>query len=263
MSQIAPGLYIVGAGPGDPELLTLRAWRLLAGAEVVFYTDSLIPEAIAALINPEADRIPTASLDLEAILDQMIERVRAGQIVVRLHDGDPSLYSTLHEQMQGLLAVGIRPEVVPGVSAFQLAAARLQCELTVPERVQTVILTRQGGRTMVPEAEELAGLAAHRATLCLYLSAKTVAIAQEQLLVHYPAETPVAIAYHLGWPDEKIWVVPLGEMAATSQREGLRRTVLYMVSPALAGVDAIDSRESRCAPPSRLYASDYSRLFKA
>jgi len=226
-----PKIYLVGAGPGDPELLTVRAERLLKTAEVVVYADSLIPPAIVALTRPECERIPTKSLTLEAIMPLMIERARAGKLVVRLHSGDVSLYGAIHEQIQALHAAGIAVEIVPGVGSMQLAAARLTTEWTVPELVQTVILTRTAGATPMPE--NLVDLAAHRATLGLYLSARLVDKAQAQLLHHYPPDTPVAVCHRLGWPQERIWVVPLTEMAALTHRECLTRTTLYVVSPVL------------------------------
>jgi len=183
-SPLAAAVYIVGAGPGDPELLTVKAQRLLSQADAVFYANSLVPPQVLDWLRADADRIGTANLTLEDILPMMIERVRAGQSVVRLQSGDPSLYSAIHEQMQALAAAAIPFEVVPGISAYQAAAARLQVELTVPGLVQSIILTRISGRTAVPEGEELAALAAHRTSLCLYLSARHVEAAQAQLLEH-------------------------------------------------------------------------------
>jgi precorrin-4/cobalt-precorrin-4 C11-methyltransferase len=142
--------------------------------------------------------------------------------------------------------------VVPGISAYQAAAAKLQVELTVPNLVQSIILTRISGRTEVPPAEDLAALAAHRASLCLYLSARHVDTCQAKLLQHYDPETPVAICFRLGWPDEQIWLVPLAEMAVVTQRENLIRTTLYVISPALAGGKV----------RSRLYNPEHTHLFR-
>ncbi|MFT0796196.1 precorrin-4 C(11)-methyltransferase [Synechococcus sp. H70.1] len=249
-------VYIVGAGPGDPELITLRGQRVLSQADAVFYTGSLLPEGILVHCRPGVEAIDTRSLTLEMLLPQIVERVKAGLRVVRLQDGDPCLYGALHELLLRLAEAGIPFEIVPGVSAFQLAAARLQVELTVPELVQTVILTRASGRTRVPAAEALTSLAAHRASLCLYLSARHVEQAQADLLAHYPADTPVAICYRLGWPDEQIWLGSLGEMAALSRHAGLERTVLYLISPALQGLAGGGSARSR------LYSPDHAHLFR-
>jgi len=249
-------VYIVGAGPGDPELITLRGQRVLSEADVVFYTGSLVPEGLLIHCRPGVEAIDTRSFTLETLLPQMVERVKAGRRVVRLQDGDPSLYGALHELLLRLAEAGIPFEIVPGVSAFQLAAARLQVELTVPELVQTIILTRASGRTRVPAAEALASLAAHRASLCLYLSARHVEQAQADLMTHYPADTPVAICYRLGWPDERIWLGSLAEMAVLTRQAGLERTVLYLISPALRGLAGAGSARSR------LYSPDHAHLFR-
>jgi precorrin-4/cobalt-precorrin-4 C11-methyltransferase len=249
---LPPAVYIVGAGPGDPDLLTVKAQKILERADVIFFADSLVPEQILQGVRPDAEIIRTADKTLEEILPVIVERVRGNLSVVRLHSGDPSLYGAVHEQMQALGEAGIPFEVIPGISAFQAAAAKLKVELTVPGVVQTIILTRIAGRTGVPDTEELASLAAHRASLCLYLSARHVAEAQEKLMQHYPPEMPVAICYRLGWPDEKIWLVPLQEMAAKTKLEKLVRTTLYTISPALGEVSA----------RSRLYHPEHYHLFR-
>ncbi|AKG24844.1 precorrin-4 C(11)-methyltransferase [Calothrix sp. 336/3] len=251
--SLKPAVYIVGAGPGDPDLLTIKAQKLLASADVVLFADSLVPEKILQFCREDAEILKTADKTLEEILPVMVERVRSRKSVVRLHSGDPSLYSAIHEQMGLLTAANVPFEIIPGISAFQAAAAKLQVELTIPDLVQTIILTRISGRTSVPEREELASLAAHKATLCLYLSARHIEKAQQQLQLHYPEDTPVAICYRIGWNDEKIYLVSLGEMASCSHRENLMRTTLYIISPAL------NAREAR----SRLYHPEYNRLFRS
>lgn len=266
-SEISPAIYIVGAGPGDPELLTVKALKLIEQADVLVYANSLVPHQILSAIRPNAEKIATANMTLEEIVPLMIDRVRAGKSVVRLHSGDPSLYSAIHEQMLRLSEENIPFEVVPGISAFQAAAAKLQVELTIPAQVQSIILTRISGRTQVPETEELAGLAAHRASLCLYLSARHVAQAQTQLLEHYPANTPVAICFRVGWPDEQIQVVPLSQMAASSEAENLVRTTLYIISPALekrASGKASNLTHSNAGPAvrSQLYNPNHNHLFR-
>ncbi|MDB9495690.1 precorrin-4 C(11)-methyltransferase [Spirulina major CS-329] len=251
--SLQAAVYIVGAGPGDPELLTVKAQRILAQADVILYANSLVPMQILEGTRPDAELIATGHTTLEEVVPLMCDRVRAGQSVVRLHSGDLTLYSAIHEQMHRLAEEGIPFELVPGISAFQAAAAKLSAELTVPELVQTIILTRVSGQASpVPAAEELRSLAAHRASLCLYLAARHIDNAQAELLEHYPADTPVAICYRVGWPDEKIVVVPLSEMAATSHEQNLIRTTMYLISPALgAGVAR-----------SQLYHPDHSHLFR-
>lgn len=256
---LKPGVYIVGAGPGDPDLLTVKAQKLLAQADVILFADSLVPRQILQMVRPDAEIVRTADKTLEEILPLMIERVRSHKSVIRLHSGDPTLYGAVHEQMQALVAAEIPFEVIPGISAFQAAAAKLKVELTVPGLVQTIILTRISGRTQVPKAEELASLAAHQASLCLYLSARHIHEAEAKLLQHYPADTPVAVCFRVGWPDEKIWVVPLDQMATVTEREKLIRTTMYLISPALR---TADEQETVDTARSRLYSPDHSHLFR-
>ena len=246
-------VQIVGAGPGAPDLMTLRAARAVETAEVLVWTDSLVSPAIAALAPEDCERIRTSTLTLEQVLEVVVDRARAGRRVVRLHDGDPCLYGALQEQICRLADAGLAVEVVPGISAYQATAAALGRELTIPGVVQTIVLSRAGGRTGVPERESLARLAALQASLCLYLSARHVEEVQAELLQHYPPDTPVAIGYRVSWPDQWLTVVPLREMAAVSRERQLIRTTLYVISPAL-GAPA----EAR----SRLYSADHQHLFR-
>lgn len=254
LPPLAPAVYIVGAGPGDPDLLTVKAQKILQKADVIVFADSLVPKQMLQDVRPDAEIVRTGNKTLEEIVPLMIERVREQKSVVRLHSGDLSLYSAIHEQMQALAEAEIPFEVIPGISAFQAAAAKLGVELTVPGLVQTIILTRISGRaSAVPEAEELASLAAHQASLCLYLSARHVEDAQAKLLEHYPADTPVAICFRVGWPDEKILLVTLDKMATITNEENLIRTTLYIISPALGEVGKARSR---------LYHPEHSHLFR-
>jgi precorrin-4/cobalt-precorrin-4 C11-methyltransferase len=259
---LTPAVYIVGAGPGDPDLLTVKAFKILQKADVIVFADSLVPKQILQDVRPDAEIVRTGNKTLEEIVPLMISRVRQQKSVVRLHSGDLSLYSAIHEQMQALVEADIPFEVIPGISAFQAAAAKLGVELTIPGLVQTIILTRISGRaSSVPEAEELASLAAHQASLCLYLSARHVGDAQAKLLEHYPPDTPVAVCFRIGWPDEQIWLVPLTEMADVTQKENLIRTTLYVISPALRDVGKMRSGETHAAR-SRLYHPEHSHLFR-
>ena len=253
-TPLKPAVYIIGAGPGDPELLTLKAHKILIQADVILYADSLVPKEILQDVRADAELVPTGNKTLEQIIPLAIERVRQNKSVVRLHSGDLSLYSAIGEQMQAFTQAKIPFELIPGISAFQAAAAKLSTELTIPELVQTIILTRISGKaSSVPETEDLASLAAHKASLCLYLAARHIEKAQTKLLQHYPRDTPVAICYRLGWQDEKIWVVPLEDMAKVTQEHQLIRTTLYLISPALQA--AITTR-------SRLYHPEHSHLFR-
>lgn len=252
--SLRPAVYFIGAGPGDPELLTVKGQRILAQAEMILYADSLVPKQMLQNVRPDAQLIATGNQTLEQILPRMIAAVRSEQRVVRLHSGDLSLYSAIQEQIQALSEADIPYECIPGISAFQAAAARLNAELTIPDLVQTIILTRiSGAASAVPPAEELASLAAHQASLGLYLAARHVAMAQAKLLAHYPADTPVAICFRVGWPDEKIWLVSLCDMARLSQQENLIRTTLYLISPAL---------KTASKQRSRLYHPEHHHLFR-
>jgi precorrin-4 C11-methyltransferase/prolipoprotein diacylglyceryl transferase len=201
MSELIP-VKIVGAGPGAPDLMTLRAARAIEEAQVLVWTDSLVNPQIAAQAPAACERIRTSSLTLEEVMDVVIKRARAGLRVVRLHDGDPCLYGALAEQISRLADAGLEVEVVPGISAYQATASALGAELTIPGLVQTIVLSRAGGRTGVPPTESLGRLAALRASLCLYLSARHVDEVEAELLEHYPADTPVAIGHRVSWPDQ-------------------------------------------------------------
>ena len=245
-------ISFVGAGPGAPDLLTLRAAKRIRQAEVLVWTDSLVCPDIAALANEDCLRIRTSRLTLEEVIPQLIQHQKAGRQVVRLHDGDTALYSAINEQICALNDENIPVEVVPGISAYQAAAAGLGSELTIPGLVQTIVLSRAGGRTGVPEREQLHHLASLRASLCLYLSARHVEEVQATLLEHYPAETPVAVGHRVSWPDQLLEVVPLNKMAQFTDQHELIRTTLYVISPAL----------SKASKRSRLYSPDHDHLFR-
>ena len=249
-----PQVFIIGAGPGDPELLTVKAHRIISQVDVILYADSLVPRQILQNTRSDCELIKTGNKTLEEIVPLMIAKVQQGLSVARLHSGDLTLYSAIAEQMRLLAEANIPFELIPGISAFQAAAAKLQTELTVPELVQTIILTRISGQAShVPDTEDLASLAAHKSSLCLYLAARHVEQSQAKLLEHYPTDTPVAICYRVGWSDEKIWLVSLAEMAKVTQENNLLRTTLYLISPALKEVT-----EAR----SRLYHPEHSHLFR-
>jgi precorrin-4/cobalt-precorrin-4 C11-methyltransferase len=259
-------VYIIGVGPGDPDLLTVKGQRLIANADVILYADSLIPDRILQAARLDAEIIKTSHQTLAEMVTVMVDRARSGLIVTRLHSGDLTLYSAITEQIHELKAAGIAVELVPGIGAFQAAAAKLQVELTIPEIVQTIILTRPTGRaSAVPATEELASLAAHRSSLCLYLAAHHVETAQAKLLEHYPPDTNIAICFRVGWEDERIWIVPLAEMATVTAREQLVRTTMYLISPALAEIDRQNSTTlaaTRSHPRSQLYHPQHRHLFR-
>jgi precorrin-4 C11-methyltransferase len=251
-STVPAKIVFVGAGPGDPELITLKAQRILRQAEVVIFAGSLIPEAMLRHAPGTAVLHNSAYLTLEQVMEIMLKSARAGQRVVRLHSGDTSIYSAIHEQIAILEKEQIDFEVVPGISSFQAAAAALKCELTLPEKVQTIILTRGEGNTPMPARESLTHLAQHQATLCIYLSARLVERVQADLLTAYPPETPVAIANRVSWPDERIIVTRLDQLALKMREHGFVRTTLILVGAALGG------GQER----SRLYDDHHGHIFR-
>lgn len=262
LPALVPAVYIIGAGPGDPDLLTVKAVKILQKADVIVFADSLVPSPILQSTRGDAEIIRTGNKTLEEILPLIVERVRSQKSVVRLHSGDVSLYSAIHEQMQMLAEAEIPFEIIPGISAYQAAAAQLGIELTIPGLVQTIILTRISGQaSAVPDSEELSSLAAHQASLCLYLGARHVEEAQAKLLQHYPDDTPVAVCFRIGWSDQKIWLVPLTEMAHLTQQENLVRTTLYIISPALRTIEPQSGVNVNTAR-SRLYHPEHNHLFR-
>jgi precorrin-4 C11-methyltransferase len=195
----------------------------------------------------------SAHLTLEQVVETTLTAVRNGEQVVRLHSGDTSLYSAIQEQLALLEEAGIDCEVIPGISAYQAAAAVLKSELTLPEVVQTVILTRGEGETKMPVGEALESLAQHKATLCIFLSARLAETVQARLLTAYSPQTPAAIVYRVSWPDEKIILTTLSNLAAEVRRNRLTRTTLFLVGEAVGG------RRNR----SRLYDRSHGHLFRA
>ncbi len=226
----------VGAGPGDPDLITLKARRVLSRAEVVIYAGSLIPEAMLRHAPGTAALHNSAYLTLEQVMAITLTAARSGWRVVRLHSGDTEhLQPPSRSRSPSSKKQAIDFEVVPGISSFQAVAAALKCELTLPEKVQTIILTRGAGNTPMPARESLGALAQHQATLCIYLSARLADQVQTQLLTAYPPDTPVAIAYRVSWPDERIVVTRLDQLAHQMREHGFVRTTLILVGAALGG----------------------------
>ncbi len=245
-------VFFVGAGPGDPELITLKGRRLLDAADLVVYAGSLVNPALLDGIGARCH--DSAGLDLEAIMGLLVEGHRQGLRVVRLHTGDPALYGAIREQMQWLDREGVPHEVVPGVSSAFASAAALRCELTVPEVTQTVILTRQAGRTPVPERESLRNLAAAQASMCIFLSVALIERVIEDLEAGgYPATTPVAVVERASWPDERIVRGTLADIAGRVQQAGIRKTAMIVVGPALA-------EDSHIA--SKLYDAGFSHEYR-
>jgi precorrin-4/cobalt-precorrin-4 C11-methyltransferase len=246
-------VYFIGAGPGDPDLITVKGRRLIERCPVCLYAGSLVPAAVVAFTPPGATVINTAELHLDQILAHMAAAHAAGQDVARVHSGDPTLYGAIAEQMGGLDAQAIPYEVVPGVSSFTAAAAALQLELTPAGANQTVILTRAAGRTGLPPNESLAELARHKVGLVLFLSAAQAAEVVEALLPHYGPEAPVVVAYRVSWPDQQFLYCPLQDLAQTMKTARIHLTALILVGPMLAP-DA--------GRPSCLYNRTYTHRFR-
>lgn len=227
-------VYFVGAGPGDPELLTVKARRLLENARWCIYAGSLVNPELLKLLPAEAERYDSAAMTLEQIV-RLFAAARSQQTdVVRLHTGEPSLYGAIGEQMDALDRLQIPYEVVPGISAFQAAAAALRVELTAPEVAQTVILTRAPGRTPMPPSEDLSRLARSRATLCVFLSTDRVGQLAETLSEHYGVQCPAAVVYHASWADERTVRGTLADIGERVRAEGITRTAVLLVGHALA-----------------------------
>ncbi len=246
-------VYFIGAGPGAPDLLTLRGRALIEGCPVCLYAGSLVPPEVVACAPAGAAVIDTAPLHLDEIIGRMAAAHAAGQDVARVHSGDPSLYGAIAEQMRRLDELGIPYEVVPGVSSFTAAAAALKMELTPAGANQTVILTRAPGRTGLPENEALAELARHRTGLVLFLSAAQVPTVVETLAPHYGPDAPVVVAYRVSWPDQMLLRCTLATLAAEMKAAEIRLTALILVGPMLEPDRARDSR---------LYDPTYSHRFR-
>ncbi|MHB8958191.1 MAG: precorrin-4 C(11)-methyltransferase [Candidatus Limnocylindrales bacterium] len=235
-------VWFIGAGPGDPELVTLKARRVLASADVVLYAGSLVNPAVLDGVRPDAVVRDTARMPLDEQLDMMVGAAREGRSVARLHTGDPSVYGALHEQAAALRAAGVALEVVPGVSSVFAAAAALGLEFTLPQLTQTLILTRVGGRTPVPERERLRDLAAHRTSLALFLSTGLIReIVAELAAAGYEPDTPVAVVYRASWPDQLVIRATLETVAGRVEGEELTHQGLVIVSPGLDGGPAARS----------------------
>ena len=223
-------IRFVGAGPGAPDLLTLRGAELLARADCVIYAGSLVNPALLGLTKPGCALFNSAEMTLEQVIAQMEAQEALHHETVRLHTGDPSLYGAIREQMDALDARGIPYDVAPGVSSLSGAAAALQVEYTIPGVNQTVIVTRMAGRTPVPAGQDIASLASHGAAMVIFLSAGMLDALQAELLRGaYAEETPAALVYKATWPEERLLRCRLGDLAAVGREAGVRRTALVLV----------------------------------
>ena len=229
-------IYFVGAGSGAPDLITVRGARLIARADVIVYAGSLVNPELLAGRKEGCEVYDSAKMTLEEVLAVMIPAARAGKTVVRLHTGDPCVYGAHREQMDALDVEGIPYEVCPGVSSFCGAAAALKAEYTLPGVSQTVILTRMEGRTPVPGRERIEALAAHGASMVIFLSAGRLGELSQRLTQGgYPPDTPAAIVYKATWPEEKVVRTTVSGLADAARREGITKTALITVGGFLGG----------------------------
>ena len=245
-------IEIVGAGPGDPDLVSVRGRKMLEKADLILYAGSLVPKALTECHKPGAVVRSSADMNLEEQCQLMKEHYDKGHFIVRLHTGDPCIFGAIQEQMAFFDLLGMDYHITPGISSFLAAAAELRSQFTIPERTQTIILTRGEGRTPMPEKEQLHLLAKSQSTMCIFLSAAIVDDVQRELLLEYPEDTPVAACYHLTWPDQRIYRGVLKDLAKIVHDNKLTLTTMLVVG------EAIDNRQGL----SELYNKHFTHLFR-
>lgn len=247
-----PHIEIVGAGPGDPDLVSVRGRKMLQKADLILYAGSLVPKELTLCAKPGATVVSSAGMDLEQQCELMKDFYDRGKFIVRLHTGDPCIFGAIQEQMAFFDKNGMSYHITPGISSFLAAAAELRSQFTIPEKCQTIILTRGEGRTPMPEKEKLHLLARSNSTMCIFLSASIVDDVQKELLMEYPEDTPVAACYHLTWPDQKIYRGVLKDLAKIVKDNSLTLTTMLVVG------DSIDNRKGL----SELYSKNFTHLFR-
>jgi len=245
-------IEIVGAGPGDPDLVSVRGRKMLERADLILYAGSLVPRELTLCAKPGAVVRSSAGMNLEQQCELMKEFYDQGKFIVRLHTGDPCIFGAIQEQMAFFDRHNMRYHITPGISSFLAAAAELRSQFTIPERTQTIILTRGEGRTPMPEKEQLHLLARSQSTMCIFLSAAIVDDVQRELLMEYPENTPVAACYHLTWPDQRIYRGVLKDLAKIVHDNNLPLTTMLVVG------EAIDNRKGL----SELYNKHFTHLFR-
>ncbi len=222
-------VYFIGAGSGDPELITIKGAKRIAQADIIIYAGSLVNKEVIANRKESAEVYNSASMTLDEVIAVMGRGIKEGKLIARVHTGDPSIYGAIREQMDMLDEREIEYEVIPGVSSFVAAAAAIKKEFTLPGVTQTVILTRMEGRTPVPEKESIEELAKHRATMCLFLSVHMIEKLVERLLTSYTINTPIAVIQKASWEDQKIVIGTLGDIAEKVKEEGITKTAQILV----------------------------------
>jgi len=246
-------VFLVGCGPGDPDLITIKAKKLLQKADVVIYSGSLIPPQILKMCK-KAKTYDAAKLVREEIFDILRKNAKKGKNVVRLHDGDPTIYSTIREQMDNLHKEKINSEIIPGVTSFLAAAAALGSQLTLPGVTQSIIITRAEKRTKVPKREKISELAKHRTTMVFYLSVQLIGnIVKDVVAGGYPKSTPVGVVYRASWDDEKIITGTLDTITKKVRDQKITRTAIIIIG---------DVIKPKSYEYSRLYDKTYSHMFR-
>lgn len=243
---------IVGAGPGNPDLISVKGRKMLEQADLILYAGSLVPKELTECHKPGAVVQSSASMNLEEQCELMKKHYDNGELIVRLHTGDPCIFGAIQEQMAFFDANEMSYHITPGISSFLAAAAELRSQFTIPQRTQTIILTRGEGRTPMPEKEQLHLLARSQSTMCIFLSAAIVDEVQKELLLEYPEDTPVAACYHLTWPDQRIYRGQLKDLAKIVHDNHLTLTTMIVVG------EAIDNRKGL----SELYSPHFTHLFR-
>jgi precorrin-4/cobalt-precorrin-4 C11-methyltransferase len=245
-------IQFIGAGPGDPELITVKGQRAVREADVIIYAGSLVPKAVIEDRKPEAKVFNSAGMDLQEIIAEMADATKKGLKVARVHTGDPSIYGSIREQIEELNKLEIPYEVIPGVSSFVATAAALKREFTVPGISQTVICTRLEGRTPVPELEQIEKLASHKTSMAIFLSVQMIEKLVDRLTTHYKPTTPIAVVQRASWPDQKIVTGTLETIAEKVKAENINKTAMILVGDFLG-----DNFEN-----SLLYASHFTHEYR-
>ena len=257
-------VYIIGGGPGDPELLTIKAKRIIESADVIIYADSLVHPSTVEFAKPGADVHGSRVLNLEEIMALTMDAVRQGKTVARIQSGDPAIYGATFEQMRLLEKEGVEYEVIPGVSSAFAAAALLKVELTVPEVSQTIIMTRAEGRVAMPDGEKLADLAAHGCTLIIFLSVtRMTRVVRELTQAGYAKTRPVAVVYRVGWPDEQVIRGTLANIAKKVREAKITLQALIMVGNVVdPDINRPGEGDDGQVATSHLYSQDYTHLYR-
>jgi precorrin-4/cobalt-precorrin-4 C11-methyltransferase len=246
-------VVFIGGGPGDPELLTIKAYKIIEKADTIIYAGSLVNREVLSCAGDNAEIYNSASMTLPEILGVMEEKTGQGKLVARVHTGDSSIYGATGEQIEYLQKKDIDYEIIPGVSSLFAAAAALEAELTLPEVSQTVIITRPEGRTPKPPSESIASLAQHQATMCIFLGVQMIDKVVDELEEHYPSETPVAVVQRASWSDEKIVQGTLEDIVEKVRNSGIEKTAIIVVGKVLHTSEI---------KPSKLYNEHFTHEYR-